>query len=1629
MFSRKTSLAAGLAGIFAAISIVAADPGSPVALTNVDSPDPVTSGAEITYTITARNTGGAKVDNVVLTDQLNGVGGIGVPPQFVVTSSRGSCTQTVDLVTCTAGSIEGGGLWTVTVRGVVTASSGTTLNNTASISFNKSAQNFTSTSTSTTLVSGGGGGTELADLVIDKTGPTTVPISAPMIYTLVVNNLGVANATGVKVVDTLPPGLSNVSYTTTSLFVCTDDEPALPHPPTTITVTCDGGLVNAGANGSITIHATSPDVASVITNTASVDPDNTIAEKNELNNTSSLVNTTVGNPPAQGPLSIVKTDIDIAGPDWTDGAGPDPVVPGQVLTYKVLVTNTATTRADDVRLVDGTQGLAAASMTIKQDVVNGVVGVHGGCQVDAPQLTCTIRSLNPGGTVLYTISGSVVASAGSTLINTATTSGNIKNVGYSATATELTTVRPAIDLTVTKSDEKDPVAASSWPTTAEGGAEPPPPFAAPPPMQPWAGKLLAAPAALGGVHYTITVGNSGILPATGVLVRDQLPGGTIFDHVSGDVAPAPGGFTCAPAPGNILNCSGGTLGPASVKKIEVFVVAPPFVGTIVNSVVVDPINTIFEADETNNTAVQGTTISTGVDLTLVKDDKGPNSPQGFDPIATAGTQTYVITVDNIGPQSVSNVRVRDVLPAGTTFRNAQGDSGFTCSHANGIVDCVGAYMPGTFEEFYADAGEHKATITIKIFAQNIVGTMHNEARVDPDNLIAEINEQNNIDFEDTEVGNGGSGQGAFNEFSITKTQTKPIPNDQAVARNAKMTFAIKVKNDGTDPATGVVVRDFLPAGADYIEATGTNHFLCSEAGNYIECVGGELGKIGSGTEEATITISMFAPDTPGSYTNQAIVDPLNAKPEGNEFNNQANAQFVVANGGIGPWVDLTINKSPKDTTIKPKDPIAYTLTVTNVGEAPALNVTVRDILPAGVTFLSADDTTNVPPGPPPGPPAPGAFTCTEAGGVVTCTGGSVDGTANTLATPDVPSTRVITVRVTAPIFNVPNGGLLNQAFVDPDNTIAEGDETNNTDLSRITVASAIDLRVTKFGPTESTQNQVSKYTITIFNDPAQNTTGQAAFGIKLLDPLAVGLIPLAYTAPENFSCSFSENPINVFECTGDLAAGAKAEITVDVFQTAEGGRSLDNEACVDPADVIEESNENNNCSTTTSLSNSGTQKVSPDLLVVKSVDPSGPVNAGQAIVYTVTISNVGTAKAKGPVTLTDTLPNNVTFVNYTATNGWTCTFAAPKLVCHETPAPNGGDGLEVGASATITINAVYDGGATAPIVNEAKADAALIEGGADQNSDPIKEDEQNLANNVAFAKNSVGGTGIDLVVSKVIDQPDPIAVGQKLTYTVFVVNGGTEATTTTGQQVVVRLDVPQTGVNFLNTAGSNGFNCAAPNANKQIICKGDLPAGGDTTITAQFIVVAGAPEDLVMTTKVDPDGLITETDEGNNEHVETTTVAGSACPGPGCVDLVAAQVAGSPDPYPNNGTVTMNAIVVNVGDTGTSLDTDPDNGEALLSFDVAGTHDASQTTVTVTPTDAGSPVQCGTLPLVPETNSVLKLQCFGNLAPGQGVSVTVVFKSVTSPSVTGSLTADPFGKQVEFIELANNSIIKTVFKQ
>src|SRR5207247_3674386 len=134
---------------------------------------------------------------------------------------------------------------------------------------------------------------------------------------------------------------------------------------------------------------------------------------------------------------------------------------------------------------------------------------------------------------------------------------------------------------------------------------------------------------------------------------------------------------------------------------------------------------------------------------------------------------------------------------------------------------------------------------------------------------------------------------------------------------------------------------------------------------------------------ATITLKMFAPDTPGTYVNQVNIDPDNNIPEGDEFNNQATEETTAVNGGNGAYNDLTISKTASPSPVKPNQTLTYTLTVGNSGLANALNVKVRDVLPSQVTFISAVDLGG-----------PGAFTCNESSNIVTCLGGTVTAAGN-----------------------------------------------------------------------------------------------------------------------------------------------------------------------------------------------------------------------------------------------------------------------------------------------------------------------------------------------------------------------------------------------------------------------------------------------------------------------------------------------------------------------------------------------------------------------------------------------------------------------------------------------------------
>jgi uncharacterized repeat protein (TIGR01451 family) len=97
-------------------------PAADLAVTMTDSPDPVSKGGTLTYTIVVTNQGLETATDVQLTDTLSR------DVRFVsVTSTAGSCSQSGGTVNCTLGDIPTGGSVTVTID-VTTKKRGTVIN-------------------------------------------------------------------------------------------------------------------------------------------------------------------------------------------------------------------------------------------------------------------------------------------------------------------------------------------------------------------------------------------------------------------------------------------------------------------------------------------------------------------------------------------------------------------------------------------------------------------------------------------------------------------------------------------------------------------------------------------------------------------------------------------------------------------------------------------------------------------------------------------------------------------------------------------------------------------------------------------------------------------------------------------------------------------------------------------------------------------------------------------------------------------------------------------------------------------------------------------------------------------------------------------------------------------------------------------------------------------------------------------------------------------------------------------------------------------------------------------------------------------------------------------------------------
>ncbi|MDI9635974.1 CARDB domain-containing protein [Geitlerinema splendidum] len=122
----------------------------------------------------------------------------------------------------------------------------------------------------------------------------------------------------------------------------------------------------------------------------------------------------------------------------------------------------------------------------------------------------------------------------------------------------------------------------------------------------------------------------------------------------------------------------------------------------------------------------------------------------------------------------------------------------------------------------------------------------------------------------------------------------------------------------------------------------------------------------------------------------------------------------------------------------------------------------------------------------------------------------------------------------------------------------------------------------------------------------------------------------------------------------------------------------------------------------------------------------------------------------------------------------------------------------------------------------------------------------------------------DLTISKT-DNPDPVTIGQTLTYTLTVRNQGNAS----ASGIVVRDTLPP-GFNVTNIAGGGGFT-GTQQGQVVTFTGGTLAVGASATLTITGTAPATAGS-ITNTAVVDPDNLIPESNEANNTVSITTTV-------------------------------------------------------------------------------------------------------------------------------------------------------------
>jgi uncharacterized repeat protein (TIGR01451 family) len=422
--------------------------------------------------------------------------------------------------------------------------------------------------------------------------------------------------------------------------------------------------------------------------------------------------------------------------------------------------------------------------------------------------------------------------------------------------------------------------------------------------------------------YTLTASNAGTANTSGTItVTDNLPTGLTVASL-----PTGTGWNCATTVvgSSTATCTSSTVinaGATSPNPITltVTVSAAAFAASPVTNVANISGGGEPDYNNTNNSASDVTTIIGAPDLTIAKTHTG-NFTRG-------STGIYTITVSNSGTASTSGtITVTDTLPAGLTVTSTPTGTGWNCSATvvgSGTATCTSVTVITA-----GSPSPNPISLTVTI-AQSAASSVTNSVSVSGGG-------QNNTA---NDTGTDATTIVSRADLSLTK-----VTNNSGSGVGTNATFTVTLTNSGPSNATGVAVRDQLPAGLTYISSTAS-------VGSYSSATGiWTVGNLASGATPPTLQI-VARIDVIGSLTNTAQVSASNEPdPDSTPNNNnaaeddQASSNLTTAPPSVVLCKTIVGQPCPPNTPLNmpPGSDISYVINFTNNGGSLAASLTITD---------------------------------------------------------------------------------------------------------------------------------------------------------------------------------------------------------------------------------------------------------------------------------------------------------------------------------------------------------------------------------------------------------------------------------------------------------------------------------------------------------------------------------------------------------------------------------------------------------------------------------------------------------------------------------------------------------------